>query len=140
MKDLIELLERAEIRPTSNRILVLQALRDSALPLSLTELEDIIGTMERSSIFRTLTLLLEKQVVHAVEDGRGVVKYEICHADHHHSLADMHVHFYCRGCNNVFCLENQPIPAVTLPSGFNLEGVNFMLKGLCNNCVRHGRK
>lgn len=129
-------MEQAGIRPTSNRLLVMRALGASAHPLSLAEIEATIGTMERSSVFRTLTLLLDHHLLHAIEDGRGVVKYELCHGHAHHSMGDMHVHFYCEGCNEVFCFEHISIPAVTLPDGFEANSVNYMLKGLCARCSR----
>ena len=34
--------------------------------------------MDKSSIFRTLTLFIEYDVVHTFEDGRGIVNYELC--------------------------------------------------------------
>ena len=44
------------IRPTANRMLVIQALEDAPHPLSLAELEDRLVTLDKSSIFRVLTL------------------------------------------------------------------------------------
>ena len=137
MKQLETLLESAGVRPTTNRLLVMKALGESAHPLSLAELEAAIGTMERSSVFRTLTLLLDHHLLHAIEDGRGIVKYELCHGHSHHSMGDMHVHFYCEGCNEVFCFEELRVPQVQLPEGFEPTSVNYMLKGLCSRCSRH---
>lgn len=134
MKHLESLIEGAGVRPTTNRLLVMRALEESAHPLSLAELEAEIGTMERSSVFRTLTLLLDHHLLHAIEDGRGIVKYELCHAHAHHSVGDMHVHFYCEGCHEVFCFEELPVPMVKLPEGFEATSVNYMLKGLCSRC------
>ncbi|MCM1336688.1 MAG: transcriptional repressor [Candidatus Amulumruptor caecigallinarius] len=138
MQDIEQLMEQAGIRPTSNRVLVMRALEASAHPLSLAELEAEIGTMERSSVFRTLTLLLDHHLLHAIEDGRGIVKYELCHGHEHHTRDDMHVHFYCEGCHEVFCFEELPVPDVELPEGFEANSVNYMLKGLCPRCSRRG--
>lgn len=136
MQMMEDMLVRAGIRPTSNRLLVLRALASSLHPLSLAEIDAAIGSMERSSVFRTLSLLLEHHLLHAVEDGRGIVKYELCHGDAHHTMNDMHVHFYCEGCNEVFCFENLHVPEVDLPDGFAATSVNYMLKGLCARCSR----
>lgn len=130
----VEILNKADIKPTSNRILVLRTLLKQHSPLSLIEIETELETLERSSILRVLTLLLRHDVLHTLEDGRGITKYEICHGSHHCSIDDMHPHFYCEKCNKVFCFEHLSTPGITLPDGFNIRTVNYMLKGLCPNC------
>ena len=77
-KEILEKLERKGVKPTANRILVLKALLSNSTPVSLSDLEDFIVTMDKSSIFRVLTLFLEHNVVHAMEDGSGSLKYEVC--------------------------------------------------------------
>ncbi len=74
MKRSVEILERKKVRPTANRILVLEALLDTAHPVSLMELDDIIQTMDKSSVFRVLNVFLEADVVHGIEDGSGSLK------------------------------------------------------------------
>ena len=44
------------IRPTPNRILVARALMDATHPVALAELETVLDTVERSTIFRVLNL------------------------------------------------------------------------------------
>lgn len=133
------ILEKGGIRPTANRILVIRELLSTHNPLSMTDLEDRLETLEKSSIFRVLTLLLEHGLVHAIEDGRGIVKYEICHGHGHCTINDMHPHFYCENCLKVFCLEEIPLPEIALPDGFEVKSVNYMLKGLCPECSRKGQ-
>ena len=131
-----ELLEKAGIKPTANRLLVLKELIGSKAPMSLIELETSLETLERSSVLRVLNLLLEHDVIHAFEDGRGISKYEICHGETHCSLNDMHAHFYCEKCNRVFCFEDIMAPQINIPAEFKIRSVNYMLKGLCPECSR----
>lgn len=134
-----KMLEEAGVKPTSNRILVLRSLHEATSPKSLIELETKLETLDRSSILRVLTLLCEHGLVHVMEDGRGVSKYEMCHAGHHahHDAHDLHhAHFYCEKCDKVYCLEDVDVPEINLPEGFELKGVNFMLKGICRDCSR----
>lgn len=137
-EEALHLLEEAGIKPTSNRLLVVRSLLESERPLSLIDLETRLETLERSSIFRVLVLCLEHDVIHAVEDGRGVTCYEICHGDHECTIGDMHAHFYCEKCEKVFCFEDVSIPPVDLPEGFALRSVNYMFKGLCPKCSGKG--
>ncbi len=131
-----ELLEKKGVKPTAIRLLVLKALSEQQDPVSLSELEASLGTVDKSTLFRSLSLFLEHHVVHAFEDGNGVLKYELCRNPDGCSVNDMHVHFYCTRCHRTYCLPSR-IPAIALPEGFEMESVNFMLKGLCPHC--HGR-
>ncbi|MDE6338989.1 MAG: transcriptional repressor [Muribaculaceae bacterium] len=135
MMDAQKMMTEAGIKPTSNRLIVLKALLSAKAPLSLIELETILDTLERSSILRVLTLLHEHDVIHTLEDGRGITKYEICRGNHHCSIDDMHPHFYCEKCNKVFCFDSIATPIIEVPTSFKIRTVNYMLKGICPNCV-----
>lgn len=133
-QDMISRLESKGIRPTANRILVMKTLIGEQNPQSLSNLERKMVSMDKSSIFRTLTLFLEHDVVHAFEDGRGVLCYELCEekgaCDHH----DGHIHFYCKSCQRSFCMENIHIPSFELPEGFYPHSISFVIKGECPDC------
>lgn len=128
------ILQHSDVKPTSNRILVMKILMEAKSPMSLIEIEEELQTLERSSISRVLSLLAKNGVIHIMEDGRGVSKYEVCHGEDHCSIKDMHVHFYCEKCDRVFCFDEISAPSVKLPRGFTLKSVNYMLKGVCPEC------
>ena len=88
-------LERKKVKPTANRILVLKALKDAGKPMSISDLEDVLLTVDKSSIFRVLTLFLEHDIVHAFEDGRGVLNYEPCTSEGACNISYANIHFYC---------------------------------------------
>lgn len=133
-QDMISRLESKGIRPTANRILVMKTLMGEQNPQSLSNLERKMVSVDKSSIFRTLTLFLEHDVVHAFEDGRGVLCYELCEekgaCDHH----DGHIHFYCESCQRSFCMEDIHIPSFELPEGFYPHSISFVIKGECPDC------
>jgi len=133
-QDIISRLESKGIRPTANRILVMKTLMGEQNPQSLSNLERKMVSVDKSSIFRTLTLFLEHDVVHAFEDGRGVLCYELCEekgaCDHH----DGHIHFYCESCQRSFCMEDIHIPSFELPEGFYPHSISFVIKGECPDC------
>lgn len=132
----VERLEQRGIKPTANRILVCRALMRARHPMSMADLEDSLLTLDKSTIFRSLTLFLSHDLVHAIEDGSGSLKYELCHGEHHHTPHDQHIHFHCTSCNRTFCLNDVPIPQVSLPEGFVLHDVNYVIKGVCQDCSR----
>lgn len=134
MNDIEDIFGIAGIKSTPNRIVVLRELMESTQPLSLGELDDRIGTLEKSSILRTLAVLRKNHLIHDIEDGRGVVKYECCTGYDGGKDTDMHVHFYCDVCQNITCFEGIPIPHIPMPDGYRMETVNYMIKGVCPDC------
>lgn len=122
------------VKPTANRIIVLRALREANRPMSLKALEMKLLSMDKSSIFRVLSLFLEHEVVHSFEDGRGLLNYELC--EHHGPCKhdENHIHFYCESCQRSFCLEDVHVPDVQLPEGFEAHAMSFVVKGVCAEC------
>lgn len=132
--DVEKLLKEHGIKITANRLLVAEALGEGERPLSLMELEDRIGTIDKSGIFRCLNLFKESHLVHSIEDVEGT-RYELClshDADHDE---DTHVHFYCEKCHRTFCLDEIHIPAVVLPKGYDAHTANYLIKGVCPLCA-----
>jgi len=137
-----ELLQRHDVKPTAVRVLLLRAMMGHDDAFSLQSLEDELETVDRSTIYRTLTLFLEHHLIHAIDDGTGSWKYALCAPDCHcgeHSGAidHLHAHFHCERCGHTFCLSTTQTPVVTLPEGYRVTAVNYVLKGLCPACAQH---
>ena len=131
--DLEELLARHGVKPTANRLLSARALQEAGRPLSMTELETRLETIDKSNVFRTLTAFREAHLVHALEDAGDGVRYELCHS-HSNEDDDVHVHFYCTRCHRTYCLEDTPVPPVEVPEGYEAESVSYLVKGICPEC------
>ena len=130
------LLEEHGVKATPNRLLVAKALAGAGRPLSLMELEAQLETIDMSAIFRALGAFKEAHLVHVLEDSGDGVRYELCHSHHGDHDDDVHVHFYCTRCHRTFCLEDTPIPPVKVPEGYEVEGVSYLIKGVCPECAR----
>lgn len=134
-KKYLELLAKRKIQPTAIRILVLQAMMQANQSVSLLDLENILDTVDKSSIFRTLTLFLSHHLIHSIDDGTGSFKYAVCSNNCSCGVNDQHTHFHCERCNRTFCFTNIPTPIVKLPQGFTLNSINYVLKGICPDCA-----
>ena len=135
-KQLHTLLEEHGVKPTPNRLLLARALQAAGRPLSMTELETAVDSIDKSNVFRTLQTFREAHLVHALEDSGSGVRYELCHSHRQDGDDDLHVHFYCERCHRTFCLEDIPVPAVPVPEGFAPHSSSYLLKGLCPDCRR----
>lgn len=129
-------LEERGIKPTSIRLLVFKAMLEYPQAFNLSDLEEKLDTVDKSTLFRTISLFHEKLLIHSIDDGSGSMKYSVCSSDCMCSINDLHVHFSCNKCKKTFCLESISIPRVQLPPNFLLESVNFVFKGLCDHCSK----
>ena len=134
MDEYLEKLKKRNIKPTAMRLLILKTMLQSHQAVSLPDLENRLETVDKSTIFRTITLFLSHQLVHRIDDGTGSLKYAVCGNECMCEIEDLHTHFYCEKCQKTFCFENTHIPNVELPVGFTLQSVNFVLKGICADC------
>lgn len=134
-KELENMLIAKQISPTAMRLLVLEFLLKQKAAISLADLEKEFERSDRTTLYRTLKTFEEKGLIHDINDGTQSIKYAICKADckdgvHH----DMHLHFYCTKCKELFCLPKAEIPEIILPDKFQLEEVSLVVRGICNNC------
>jgi Fur family ferric uptake transcriptional regulator len=131
-----QLLLQAGIRVTAVRLMVWRQVRHGfADAFSLADLEAALPTVDRSTLFRTLTLLSEAHLLHDIDDGSGSQKYCVCHHDDTRQCLG-HVHLTCRLCRRTYCLPGVRIPPVPLPEGFITEETEYVVKGICPHCAR----
>ena len=78
MEDLcLKILEQRGIKPTAIRMLVLKAMIETEQAVSLLDLENKLDTVDKSTIFRTITLFVSHHLAHSVDDGTGSLKYAV---------------------------------------------------------------
>lgn len=136
MNNIEEILKKAEITPTANRILVYRKLSESSKPMSLTELEILLDTVDKSTISRTLTLFKSQGLLHSFNDGSGSTKYEICRCVDENKNNDRHVHFRCEKCGETVCLNDIKVPNVKLPEGYIIHEISYIINGECSECTK----
>ncbi|MGX1024274.1 Fur family transcriptional regulator [Psychroflexus sp. MBR-150] len=120
-------LESKNVKSTAMQTLVYKA-------LSLSDLEQRFGKVERSTIFRALKSFEDNFIVQTVNDGSGSVKYAVCDEDCTCNINDLHVHFFCTRCGRTRCMKELPIPDVKLPDGYTYENTQFIINGVCPHC------
>jgi Fur family ferric uptake transcriptional regulator len=140
MRAALQVLADRGIRHTNGREDILSMFLEHGHALSQPDLErKLIDKYDRVTIYRTLTLYLEKGILHKVLDDVGAMKYALCpdachQANHHH--AHDHVHFKCLRCGNTTCLDQLEVPAIKLPAGYVLEECNLLMSGVCPSCMQ----
>lgn len=147
MKDFEQILLERGVKPTAMRLLIMRTLTNCQFAVSLTDLEEQLDTVDKSTIFRTLTLFQSHHLVHSIVDVSGQTKYALCPAgchcgnDNQSGLDDLHIHFSCEECHRTFCMRGLAVPEVQLPKDFVVKNANYVLIGLCPECAtKHHKK
>lgn len=120
---------------TKTRVNILDILMRSSAPLSG---KDICSTLtikcDKSTVFRTLNALYEKQMLQRV-----IIDHEVKYTlkDKHHANNDDdtdHIHFKCLRCEKVICMTDLLVKDYALPDGFVKEENQFLIIGTCKEC------
>ncbi|MFA6831561.1 MAG: transcriptional repressor [Bacteroidaceae bacterium] len=130
------LLEHKKIRSTINRINIYQAILQQSNTFSLFDIEDLLLDLDKSTIFRAMTLFEEKHLIHGIEDGSGSKKYCLCPNQGYCQQDEGHCHLHCEVCGTTICLDKITIPEVTIPDGFIVKKANYIIQGICADCAK----
>lgn len=140
-----EALRAAGVRVTAVRLLIWRTLTTEITgAFSLSDVQDRLYTVDKSTLFRALTLFAESGLLHLIDDGSGMQKYCVCRCGHPADHPDHpgHVHLSCTVCHKTWCVEDIQIPPVTLPpsfAGFSITEREYIIKGICPKCRREQR-
>lgn len=131
------------LKVTQQRMLVLQKLAENTG--SHMAAEDIFEVIKEgypeiglATVYRTLQLLLEMQLVDRINLDDGCVRYEIGHlfeGDTKHN----HHHLICRGCGKVLPFEDDLLEElerhIEEDAGFHVLDHELKFYGLCKECL-----
>lgn len=132
-----DLLKRKGVRRTDFRLQVLEVFESNDAAVDLDTIESALGDFDRITLYRTVKTFLEKGLIHEI-NLNGIRKYALCDRDcgqnheHHHE----HVHFRCRLCDEVYCVEIARMPTIDIPN-YEVEEMEIQLTGICENCKKN---
>jgi Fur family ferric uptake transcriptional regulator len=90
--------------------------------------------LDRVTLYRVLEWLTEHGLAHKLAADDRVWRFSA--AGHGHTGVAAHAHFQCSECGKVICLDQSPLPTVSLPRGFRRQEVEVTVKGCCAACAR----
>ncbi len=131
------------LKVTQQRLLVLQTLAaQSGRHLTAEDIYELIKgdypEIGLATVYRTLQLLLEMQLVDRINLDDGCVRYEIGHlfeGDTKHN----HHHLICRVCGRVLPFEDDLLDElefhIETDTGFHVLDHQLKFYGLCKECL-----
>jgi Fur family transcriptional regulator, ferric uptake regulator len=130
-------LRRQGFRSGGARAAVVEHLAEQDCCLSAQEIFDGLRAKGRAvgiaSVYRGLELLADLRLVHRIDLGGGVTRFEPAQPDGEH-----HHHVVCDDCGRVVQFEDgrleSALSGVAGRLGFALEGHDVVLRGACADC------
>lgn len=138
-RDVEERLSDRDVRYTRGRRRVVTALHEADGPMSAAELHDTVGAdVPLSSLYRTLAVLEETEVVMPHFGARGITRYELAEwlTGHHH-------HLVCVVCGTVDDINVPPqyedavrvlVEKIAAVAGFSATAHVLEIEGSCSRC------
>ena len=118
---------------------MLEILNKAERPLSGKEIEELMRrNCNRTTIYRNLNSFFDKGIVQRVISD-DCIKYKLVAENDRSKRKPDHVHFQCRSCNRLICLESVTIKDYILPEGYTGIENQFLIFGICKDC-NHGNK
>lgn len=121
-------------RLTAPRRAVLEAIAGANRPFTIEELSDRLPNIGRATVFRTIKLLQELDIVCRVPLEDGGVRYERSRSGRHHH------HLICSECGSVTEFSDptldEAIERSATAASFELDGHSAELYGRCPTCRR----
>lgn len=120
-------------RDTRQRRAIRSVFMNAERPLSPEEIleygQQIVPSLGLATVYRTVKILADEKWLSEVELPGGGLRYELADRPHHH-------HFLCRSCDQAFDVHRCPDQVEELaPEGFEVEGHELTLFGLCVACT-----
>ena len=117
---------------TSPRLLVVEEMSRAKRPFTIEELVAALPGVGRATVFRTVRLLVDSNVVCRVVIEDGTVRYQLAASEAHHH------HLVCGRCGDVEefvdAKLDKLIEANARARGFELASHAMELYGLCAKC------
>ncbi len=127
---------RAPLRPTKQRLAVLDALESFDDFRAAQEIHELLGDrgagVGLATVYRTLQLLAEHDEVDVIRSAEGEAGYRRCSDTHHH-------HLVCRSCGATVEVEGPAVErwtrAIAEEHGYAAVSHTLEIFGVCPRCA-----
>lgn len=134
------ILELHQVRKTAPRIAIVAVLQKHTNPLSEAEIKQEMGDLyDRITFYRNVQTLVEAGVLHRIVIGTMYAKYALNDCEEGHCHHQKHLHFYCKKCHEVICLEAVDLKP-KVPEGFDTDEIEILMQGTCKRCKSEEEK
>lgn len=132
-----KLLKSKKLRLTPFRKEVLEIFVNEPNAISVSDIETRLKQFDRITLYRTIKSFIENGLIHEIVMSGEIKKLALCPDECtsiNHSHSDQHMHFRCKKCENIFCLDLNEFPEINIPK-FKIDSIEVQGTGICNICL-----
>ena len=137
----IEFLEKKDLRITNQRRVIIDTVFDTEEHFTADQLLDWArerdSSVSRATVYRTLPLLTESNLVHEMDFGKPYKFY-----DPNYSDSPKHNHLICEDCEKIVEFDSERIEQIEneigQKLGFTVKSQNLQLTAACDTLKRNG--
>lgn len=131
----VELLKSSKLRTTRHRENILGCLLKHGRPLSHSEIQRELPSLDRVTLYRALSSFVNAGIVHKVQGPDGAWRFCAHNADDDGlGCPGDHPHFLCEACGKMICLVGQRLARLDVPDGYEVDGKQYVVYGKCSGC------
>lgn len=131
-----DLLKKASLKNTKQRNTILSIIESVKEPITAEEIfKQLIKNdckINLSTVYRTLHVLTNKNVLLKILKGDGTAAYQLNEQNHNHYIT-------CCLCKNSVLIDSCPVKDlsenVSKKTGFKVTGHSLQLTGICSKCL-----
>jgi len=131
-----KILKNASLKNTKQRYSILLIIESSVYPITAENIFKILKNekkdMDLSTVYRTLSVLCEKNVLLKILKSDGIASYQLNNSSHNHYIT-------CYCCHSSVLIDKCPIKElsekIAKKTGYAVTGHTLELIGLCPKCL-----
>lgn len=133
-ENLKEILHKADLKITRNRLEVLRILYITHKPVTHTfimeNLPDKVN-WDRVTVYRTLSEFTEKKIIKSLSSNERVTYFEM-----QNETKPEHSHLVCDSCGKMECFDEDSYKFQFIKNvkDFKVRSLEIIIRGLCKNC------
>ena len=131
-----KLLKSKKLRLTPFRKEVLEVFINEPNAIDWADIEIGLKQFDRITLYRTIKSFIENGLIHEIVMPGDIKKLALCPdecSSVNHVHTGQHIHFRCKICENIFCLDLHEFPEINIPK-FKVDSIEIQGTGICNIC------
>ncbi len=129
---MIDILRRAEVRPSVHRLAVLEYVANHKTHPTADEVYGFVAvnfpSVSRTTVYNSLHTLVESGILRELEIESASTRYDL-------ALQIPHSHFRCKRCGKIFDMSLPRGLDESVVPGFVVEATDLFFAGLCPDCT-----
>ena len=131
INDILDMIVKAGVRPTAQRIAVLWYIANRRTHPTAEEIFKAISgdfpSLSLTTVYNSIKALLDGNLIHELQIEAGNKRYDL-------KPQPRHSHFICRSCGRIFDMPYPRDIQIDTADGFDVDNVDVYLQGICPDC------